>query len=153
MTTLRLTLSFALVIFLAITGVVVAVRIDTSRQITSFMNRGGAFGMEELVKSLEDECDARGNITEIDIPPLIPGPPGRESTKRPGRSTSVGMGRNGPWTRVADPNGNIIFDSHTESPSGMITDDEKKRSIILQGQDDSVTCGYLVVGNDVGFEK
>ncbi len=156
MTTLRLTLAFALVIFLAITSVVVVVRIDTSRQITSFMNRGGAFGMEELVRSLEEECDARGDITHIDIPLLIPRPPGRESTRRQEiKSTPVGGAKDGgPWTRITDQTGKILYDSHNGKPSGIITEEEKRRSISLKGKNDSITCGYLAVGNnDVGFEN
>ncbi len=131
---LRLIISFILIVLVAITSVAVIVRRQSVAALQSFFYRGGLSGTEKLVETLEDYFSINGSWQGVEA-----------VFQRPGRG--VGPGQNNPGMpnqniRLADRDGNIIFDTGALRPEGRLSSTEQDRSIRLQVARETV--GYLL---------
>lgn len=110
----RLFLSFALIILITVTSVVLIVRHNTVDEVRQYMFRGGMMGLNGLVTSLEDCYLEQGSWEPCT--PLLEGN-GPHSSAMPGGMMEGRMGRNGPGTpggprlRLLDDEGTVIGDT------------------------------------------
>lgn len=132
---LRLILSFALIVLVSVTGVVLIARQGAANEVRAFMFRGGMSGTQGLAGSLESYYQEHGSWQGVE---------GLLSSHGRGRGHGGSGGMGGMMNQrlvVADAGGVIQADSGNTAASGRLTNAQIEASIVLQvgGQ----TVGYL----------
>ncbi len=126
---LRLFLSFALIVLIAIAGMVIGARINTAQAIENFMYRGGVMGLDQLVVDLEAFYRQHQSWEGSD---RLFAPPLGEGRHMGGR----GMGQH---LQLLDAQGNLVFDNQGR---GLSADADLARAIPLEV--DGRVVGYLL---------
>ena len=153
---LRLILSYALIVLVSVTTVVLIVRQNTASEVRAFMFHGGMTSSSELVQSLQAYYQNYGSWEGVETI-LLPG--GGGFGKGPGgagnRSGTAGMGSMlNQRLRLADANGSVLVDSislATGQASGVLSANELKdaQAIKVNFQ----TVGYLLVEGGMGYSN
>ena len=147
----KLILSFSLVVLVTVAAVVLVARLGSTQAVRTFMFRGGMTGSEELVTALEDYYAANGSWQGV------------ESLLATGMHGMMGRGQGqgaaaqailDQRLRLADADGNLIYDSSTSPASGSassasLSQAELDASVALQ--DGRETIGYFLAEGGIGF--
>lgn len=143
---LRLVLSFALIVLVAVISIVLIARQSTASQVRMFMFRGGMSGTEGLVGRLEDYYAANGSWEGVDslISESMHAGQGRMRGMQ-----GMGMAMN-QRLRVADANGAIIADT-AGIPQGRLDANQIKTAIALYHG--SSLVGYLLPEGGAAFSQ
>ena len=133
---IRLIFSFVIVILVTLSSVAYFVRQETEEQINAFIYRGGIYGAEGLVESLEGYYQENESWEGVEI---IFQTPGRGS----GQGIGGGRGRVGGGNdlKLYDAQGVLIYDPHNSGNGGKLEEDDYQVTIPLIV--DGVTWGYL----------
>lgn len=129
---LRLILSFALVVLVAILTVLVIFQQGTTQEVRMFMARGMLAGLDEVVADLETSYAQSGSW--LNAQAIL-------ANARLGQG--MGMMRGNVQLRLADLRGNVLADS-SGAPSGQISRAEQQASIELNDANGRL-AGYLLV--------
>ncbi|MBS1250691.1 MAG: Signal transduction histidine-protein kinase BaeS [Chloroflexi bacterium] len=151
---LRLFLSFALVILIAIFSVVLVIGKSMASEVRDFMFRGGALGLEGTVDQLES-CYAEYQNWEscsefLETRNALGGSPwgmrggmgtNNEREMR-GRGMDTEQGRPALSLQIIDTNGNVVADTQNPSPNAQVDDSVLQNAfpLLYQGQE----VGYLL---------
>jgi signal transduction histidine kinase len=138
---LRLFLAFTLVVLISTAGVVLLARQGVARELNAYMFRGGMYGAEGIVGTLEEYY--RKNNSWDGIEALLPMTHGMMGKGQHGNGM-MGQQR----FRLADANGNVIVDTAGDS-GGTLTPGEQKQAIPLEVR--NKTVGYLLPGEGTPF--
>jgi two-component system OmpR family sensor kinase/two-component system sensor histidine kinase BaeS len=138
---LRIFLAFVLVVIISTTGVVLLARQGVARELNAYMFRGGMYGVENIVSTLEDYYRQNGSWDGIDaLLPMARGMMGK------GQHMNGMMGQQ--RFRLADAQGTVIVDT-AGSPNGKLSAAEREQSIQLEVNRKVV--GYLMPASGVPF--
>ena len=151
--TRRLILAFAFVVLIATTSLVLIVRLNTAQTVRTFMFRGGMAGVESLVASLEDYYHQHGSW--LGSGSVFRGSLGMGSGG-PGMGNRSGGGMNademmGQHLRLADADGNVLFDNQNQHPAKHIGEDELEYAVPLEV--DGQKVGYLLTEGGMVFSS
>ncbi|MEW5869417.1 MAG: ATP-binding protein [Chloroflexota bacterium] len=146
---LRLILSFALIVLVSVTGVVLIARQGAANEVRAFMFRGGMSGTQGLAGSLESYYQEHGSWQGVGS---LLSSHGRGRGQ--GGSGGMGPGMGGMMNQrlvVADAAGVIQADSGNTAAGGRLTNAQIESSVVLQagGQ----TVGYLWAEGGVTFSS
>lgn len=136
---LRLVLSYALVVLVAIASILLLVRQGAAREVGNYMNRA-AMGLDDLAAELEIYYQQNGSWAGATT--LLANHAG-------GRGMGQGMMMGRPHLRLADAQGIVVADSRDE-PSGRLTSTERGAAIVLQTERGKL-IGYLVAEASSGM--
>lgn len=129
---LRLILSFALVVLVALAAVLLIARQGVVREVGRYMTRS-AMGLDSVAAALEQYYADTGGWQGADF--LLDQGAGQH-----GMGQGMMMGRT--RLRLADSSGFVLVDTHAD-PSGQLTRAERSAAITLRGANGSV-AGYLL---------
>jgi two-component system, OmpR family, sensor histidine kinase BaeS len=154
---LRLILSYALIVLIAILSLVIIVRLNTAKTVATFMYRGGLVGVENLVIELEESYQRDGSWSDSEklIKDWQPTDSHRPSTGRgPGGMGPMGGGEMmgemmGQRIRLLDGDGKVLADSHDDHPAEHFDIDDLGQAISLQTEGHIV--GYLLPESGINF--
>lgn len=132
---IKLILAFTAVVMFAIVGVVLFANLDSERQVTNYKNRGGLFGVSELIEALEKHYETTGSWDAVETVTT--------------NYTSRG-GKNNPRGRVfeltlLDAKRNVVWSSTGRMVGTRLEKDEISDALILHTG--SKVAGYLLVEN------
>jgi two-component system sensor histidine kinase BaeS len=144
---LRILLAFTLVVLVSILSVVTLVRLTTQREVTTFMFRGGMTGSTELVNTLEAYYQENQSWQGVDNLLLTFGSHGRVG-QGAGQQGMAGMMNQ--RLRLADIDGNLIYDTDNPQTSGQLSEEQLDAAIALING--SRTVGYLLPESGMGFQ-
>ena len=144
---LRIFLAFALVVVVSILSVVTLVRLTTQREVTTFMFRGGMTGSSELVNTLEDYY--RDNQSWEGVESLL-GLPGMHGRMGQGTGQQGMAGMMNQRLRLADKDGQLVFDTGDAQASGQFSQAELSEAITLNNG--LRTVGYLLPESNQAFQ-
>src|SRR5512145_2353894 len=142
---LRLILSFALIVFISVASVVIAARQSAEQEVRAFMGQGGMTGVNELADSLEEYYRANGSWGGVEE--LLTFTGHGQGMGRGGPGGMMGGGMMNQRLRLADAQGNIIYDSSGGS-GGMLGETEREDSVQLNSG--LKTVGYLSLEGGMG---
>ena len=141
---LRLFLSFAIIVLVAIASMLVIARLGTASEVRAFMFRGGMSGTQGLVGALEDYYARRGSWQGVDSV-LAEAGPGRGHGMGP-----QGMGAMmNQRLRVADARGYLVADSLGGDLGNRLSQAELDNGIALEV--DGQVVGYLLPEGGMAF--
>lgn len=143
---IRLILSFALIVLVAVISMALIARQSTADQVRTFMFRGGMSGTEGLVGRLEDYYVQNGSWTGVDT---LLAEAAHAGQGRMRGAQGMGMSIN-QRLMVADAQGAIIADTGG-APQGSLTDSQLELAISLYDQDTLV--GYLLPESGTTFSS
>lgn len=150
---LKLFLSFALIILISVTSVVLIVRHNAVNEVRQYMFRGGMMGLNNMVTNLEgcyQKTQTWGSCTSLlqdsTHPPTIPGRMMRRKTGN-GPNTVVGPSH----LELLDQEGNIIAETGTESDEVGTQVASMEGAIPLRNQGEVV--GYLLPDSPFVFSE
>lgn len=149
---LRLILSFALIVLVSVTSVVVIARSSAAQAVRAFMFRGGMTGVEGLVDTLEAYYGA--NQTWQGAEELLLSPHQGPGRGRGGQGMGQGMMGSGMMNqrlRLAGPDGILLADTADPNPSGRLSPGELQGAIPLLA--DGETVGYLLPEGGMAFSR
>ncbi len=144
---LRLILSFALIVVVAVASVVIIARQGAANEVRAFMFRGTMVESDELVSLLEayyrDNGTLEGAAAALDFP-------GRGQGRGRG---AMGMGSMGMNQRfiVSDANGEILYDSAQSTADGYLSDQEIVGAFPLKPNGQVI--GYLFIEGSPVFTR
>lgn len=141
---IRLILSFALIVLVSVTSMVLIARLGAVREVRTFMFRGGMTGTEGLVGALEDYYSTHHTWQDVDTLLRFPGQ-GRGHDS-PGMGGMMNL-----RLRLADAHGNLVVDTANASASGRLTQTDLERAIPLTV--DLQVIGYFLPGGGVNFSQ
>ena len=144
---LRIFLAFALVVVVSILSVVTLVRLTTQREVTTFMFRGGMSDSSELVNALEDYYQGNQIWEGVEALLNLPGMHGRMG-QGAGQQGVAGMVNQ--RLRLADKDGQLIFDTEDAQASGQFTQQELSQAITLKNG--LRTVGYLLPESNLALQ-
>jgi len=132
---LKMILAFSAVVIFAIAGVVIFANLDSQRQITNYMTRGGQYGVAELVEALEDYYDSQGTWNMVEEVASVYAQKGGKNNSR-GRAFELSL---------VDQNHIIVWSTAGRDVGEKISGDLTANALELHsgGQ----TAGYLFVEN------
>jgi two-component system OmpR family sensor kinase/two-component system sensor histidine kinase BaeS len=147
---IRLILSFVLIVLVAVLLVVFLARQNAATEVRAFMYRGGMSGTDGLVSSLADYYRQRGSWKGVESLLVMPG---HSYGRGPGGQSS-GMGQGmmmGQRLRLADAQGEMVFDSGDANSTGSLSGAEMRNAIPveLSGR----TVGYLLAEGGMGYNR
>lgn len=144
---IRFFLAFSIISLITLAGVGVSVRAIAAQEVNSFLNRGGALGIEDIVTALENEYQSTGswdgawqtldNLTR---------PPGAGQGRGQGQGGGVGQEIRSNL-RLSDVEGNLLQDPLAEGSLKSVTSEALSAAIPLVVNDETV--GYLVLPEGV----
>ncbi len=144
---IRFFLAFSIISLITLAGVGVSVRAIAAQEVNSFLNRGGALGIEDIVTALENEYQSTGswdgawqtldNLTR---------PPGAGQGRGQGQGGGVGQEIRSNL-RLSDVEGNLLQDPLAEGSLESVTSEALSAAIPLVVNDETV--GYLVLPEGV----
>lgn len=148
----RLILSFTLVTLAAILAVVLFVRLDTQRQVESYMFRGGMVGAESLVSALEAHYNQNGSWQGVES--LFAGLHATPGKGMMGRMHRAGQGMMmNQRLQLLDAGGRLVYDTAGETPGGtQVGQDVLSRAIRLEDRRRQLS-GYLLVNGGIVFQQ
>jgi two-component system, OmpR family, sensor histidine kinase BaeS len=141
---LRLILAFVLVVLVSIASVVLVMWHTTTREVDSFMFRGGMVGVDSLADALEEYYRVNGSWEGVSPYFHQVNQPGRRMNPRGG----MGMMMN---QRISlyNADGSILVDSRDLQPSGILSETQREHAIRLTvGR---TTVGYLFIEEGMTF--
>jgi two-component system, OmpR family, sensor histidine kinase BaeS len=141
---LRLILAFVLVVLVSIASVVLVMWRTTTREVDSFMFRGGMVGVDSLADALEEYYRVNGSWDGVSVYFQDANQPGRRMNPRAG----MGMMMN-QRLRLYDADGSILVDTRDPLPSGTLTGAQRDRAIRLTSG--RRTVGYLLLEEGMAF--
>ena len=130
-------LAFITVAFAAIAGIVLYANLDSSRQLTMYMSRGGAYGLSDLVLQLEQYYQDNGTWTGVE-----------QILDNTHRGSGMGNSRN-PMNQLAliGTDGLVIWSTYTNLTVGStVSQDDLNIAVVLRGVKDQL-IGYLLSEN------
>ncbi len=132
---LKMILAFSAVVIFAIAGVVLFANLDSERQVTNYMTRGGQFGVTELVDALESHYALKGSWDQVETVTS---------------AYSNRGGKNNPRGRVfeltlVDMERTVIWSSAGRAVGDQLTRDDVADALRLQNN--AKVTGYLLVEN------
>ncbi len=140
---LRFFFAFSILILITLFGVEFFVRSIAAEEVHTFINRGGALGIDDIVTELENYYRSNGSWDEAwAVLESLSSPPGQ------GRARSEGSG-GGPGQelrknlRLSDPAGYLILDPSSQESAEQVGPEALSSGIQLIVDD--VTVGYLVL--------
>ncbi len=137
---IKLFLSFALVVLVSVTGVVVFTRLTTVQDVSAFMFQGGMTSIQDLVSTLQDYYHTHGSWQGVQN--LLP-------VTGNGRGMGMMNAMMNPRLRLADSSGNLLVDTAVSQASGRLSQADLSSAIALQ--DGGHTVGYLLPEGGVAF--
>lgn len=143
---LRLIFSFILIMLVSIISMSLIARQQTAREVSAFMFRGAMIDVDTLVDQLEDYYALTGNWGEVAslLQPFTA--QGRAlGTLRQG----MGMGAANTLIRLADEQGNIVFNSDANQTNASLTNSEQNNALPLRSG--GRIRGYLLVESNTGM--
>ena len=147
---IKLILSFSLVVLVTIAAVVLVARLGSTQAVRSFMFRGGMTGSEGLVTALEDYYTTYNSWQGVES--LL------ADTTLHGGMMGRGQGQGAAVQamleqrlRLADADGNLIYDSSASATSGSLSREEMEAAVALQ--DGRETVGYFLAEGGIGFTR
>ena len=160
---LRLAISFSLVVVVAILSVVLFVRLDSEQQVTTYMFRGGAAGVENIVTSLEEYYDNNGGwagVETVIMPGGMLGNTGGANTLHTPSATGRRQGGGGMGygfmmnqrLRLVDITNRILVDTSGSGASGTVSSSELETAIVLNNKSGQ-KIGYLLTDSNSGFRQ
>ncbi len=149
---IRLILSFALIVLVSVTSVVVIASQNTASEVRAFMYRGGMTSSTELVENLSSYYQTNGSWQGVeDILMPAGGGFGRRSG---GMSNSSGTPAMGAMMdqriRLADASGQILVDSGDQLNQPLSTDEMKAAQAIRVNLK---TVGYLLIQGGMNYSN
>jgi two-component system sensor histidine kinase BaeS len=144
---LRILVAFTLVVLVSILSVVTLVRLTTQREVTTFMFRGGMTDSSDLVDALETYYQENQSWQGVETLLALPGSHGRMGQGN-GQAGMTGMMNQ--RLRLADRDGNLIYDSSDPQAAGPLSEQQIDAAIVLKNG--SQTVGYLLPENGLGFQ-
>lgn len=150
---LRLFLSFALVVLIAIISVVLIVRQNTAQEVRNFMFRGGVMGLENLVTNLEtcygkyQSWESCTQLLNADGTPA--NAPRWANSNRTGKGSGDEKRPSNLTLQILDADGKVIAGAQgtTSNEQQDKTTLEHAIPLIYQGQE----VGYLFSGEQMAF--
>lgn len=142
----KLILSFGLVVLVTIATVVLVARLGTTQAVRGFMYRGGMTGSEELVAALEEFYAANGSWQGVES---LFGGSGMHGMGR--GQGQAGMGMMNQRLRLADADGNLVYDSQANRPTGSLSPAELANAVTLQAG--RKTVGYFLAEGGMSFTR
>jgi two-component system sensor histidine kinase BaeS len=143
---IRLILSFALIVLVAVISMALIARQSTADQVRTFMFRGGMSGTEGLVGRLEDYYAQNGSWTGVDTL-LAEAAHAGQGRMRGAQGMGMSMDQR---LMVADAQGTIIADTGGAA-QGILTDSQLELAISLYDQNTLV--GYLLPESGTTFNS
>jgi two-component system OmpR family sensor kinase/two-component system sensor histidine kinase BaeS len=143
---LRITLSFALIVLVSVTSVVLLARQGAASEVRSFMFRGGLVSLDDLVLELEAFYRAHGSwegVQSLLIRSVGQGASGR------GSGMGSGSGGGGQRLRLVDESGNLVADSRSQPASGAVSSEELSQGLPIRV--DGRVVGYLLSETGMGY--
>lgn len=146
---LRLILSFALVVVIAVVSFAIIVRVNTAQAVRTFMFRGGTAGVDAVVLALERYYQRRGSWQDIEhnFEAFL--------ESRGGPSLGMHRGRNqmdGPINqrlRLFDQEGELLLDTAGADSGGRASSEALEQAIPLEVENQVV--GYLLTDRRLQF--
>lgn len=149
---IRLILSYALIVLVSITSVVVIASQNAASEVRAFMFRGGMTSSADLVDSLKTYYSENGSwqgVEEILLPAGLG--TGRHSGGMGNSSGAGGMGAMlDQRIRLADADGNVIIDS-SEQTSAQLNSEEINAAQPVQVK--LKTVGYLLIQGGMNYSR
>lgn len=145
---IRLFLSFVTIVLITIASVLFIAGRQTAQEVRKFMYRGGMTGTEELVAELESYYKSHHSWAGVE---QIFSAPGFWGNMPGGHGMGPGMmgGMMGQRLRLADAEGNILFDTANPVPSGQLSDLEMQYAIPLYAGGEIV--GHFIPEGGMAF--
>ncbi len=133
----KMILAFSAVVIFAIAGVVLFANLDSERQVTDYMSRGGQLGLTELVEALESHYSSNGSWDNVDSV---------------ASSYNSRGGKNNPRGRVfaltlLDENLHVVWSSAGRTIGTQFEKEETDETLKLH--DGAKVVGYLVVEDEL----
>lgn len=144
----KLILSFGLVVLVTIAIVVLVARLGTTQAVRGFMYRGGMTGSEDLVTTLEEYYTANNSWQGVES---LFGGSGMHGMGRGQGAAGGGQGMMNQRFRLADANGNLIYDSNLRSATGSLSSTEQDSAVELK--DGRQTIGYFLAEGGINFTR
>jgi signal transduction histidine kinase len=149
---LRLILSFAFIVVVSITGVVLIARSNAVNTVRAYMFRGGMSGSEGLAGALEDYYQQNGSWLGVDS--FIAGwnPGQSRGFGVQGLGMGMGYGRANMMTtrvRLADAQGNLLLDTGDNVTGDPLNQAELSNAIPLVVE--RSTVGFLLLEGGMNF--
>ena len=131
---IKLILAFSIVAIVAVLGIVIFANLDSERQVSSYVARGGQYGLTKLVEDLENYYEVNGTWEGVDS--VI-----SDSNFRGGRNNQRG---NNTGLQLLDEHRVVVWGS-TSDIVGTVIDQADLADAIQLYSSRSNTVGYLLV--------
>ncbi len=144
---LRFFLAFFFITLITLAGVGIFVRAIAAQEVTSFLNRGGALGIEDIVTALETDYQATGSWDHgwDTLQALIqPSGEGRGRGQGPGGGVGLEIRSN---LRLSDAQGNLVQNPTNPAQANQVSAETLSAAIPLVVNRETV--GYLVLPEGV----
>lgn len=150
---LRLFLSFALIVLVAVSSMALIAHGSAVGEVRAFMFRGGMYGLEELVESLEEYYGENHSWSDVDslLASSTHGQ-GMGQGMGPGMGQGMGQGMGAGMNQrliLTDPQGKVLVDTQGGSAAGQLDRSQLRESIELQ--DSGEVIGYLFAEGGMGY--
>ncbi|HEY61864.1 MAG TPA: HAMP domain-containing protein [Anaerolineae bacterium] len=145
----KLILSFFIIVLVTVGLVILISNRQAMKDIQTYMFRGGFTGTEEIVIALEDYY--RDNQTLEGVGNILTHPPTGKRFRSVNQNTIPKFPPGGKpiWIRVADADGNLIYDTNGQNTKSQLTKEEISRAIPLEV--DKQLIGYLLPEGNIHF--
>lgn len=137
---LRLILSFVLIVFVTVAGVVIIARQGTASEVRSFMG-AGMVRLDSLAADLETYYKNNGSWQGAEALFNMPGMPGHSAGQGAGGQGMMGAGMMSQGLALADAQGKVLLNYGDASLGSTLTADQLALAIPLKNGDHVV--GYL----------
>jgi signal transduction histidine kinase len=146
---LRLIISFALVVVIAVVSFAIIVRVNTAQAVRTFMFRGGTAGVDALVLALERYYQRRGSWqgVEQNFKTFLESNAGRSFGMRGGRHEVDRQITQ--RLRLFDPQGELLLDTGGPNSGGRVGTETLEQAIPLEVENRIV--GYLLTERRLQF--
>ncbi len=131
---IKLILAFSIVVIVAVLGIILFANLDSERQVSSFVARGGQYGLTKLVEDLETHYEVNGSWEGVDG--LI-----SSSNFRAGRNSQRG---NNSGLQLLDVNRAVVWGSKSETIGTIVEQGDLVDAIQLFNSRNKL-IGYLLV--------
>ncbi len=149
---LRLFLSFALVVLVAVVGVALIARQGAAQEVRQFMFGGGS-GQPALLARLQAYYQENGSWEGVETILQMSGHAyGNETQGGQGMGQGMGQGSGGMMGQrvlLTDAQGNVVVDTSTPPTEGPLSREELEVAQPIEV--DGETVGYLLMGNSLIF--
>ncbi|MEA3439176.1 MAG: ATP-binding protein [Chloroflexota bacterium] len=141
---IRLILSFVIVVIISITVVVLVARQSTENEVRAFINHGGSVDADRLMDTLQDYY--AGNDSWIGVEQILQSGGGQKGKGQGGQSSITGQ-----QFRLADEEGNIIYDSTGSNPDGRLSRSEREEAVPITVNDNAI--GFLLTEGGGAYNR